>query len=276
MSAWVDAHHHYWRPGRGDYHWMPKDADHPLNRPFTPDDLAPALAACGIGATVLVQAAETEAETEYMLGIAEALPSVAAVVGWVDLAHPAASARLERLRSFPKFRGVRPMVQDYEDDGWLARPEVLRGIDAIVDLDLTFDALGYARQLPLFARLFERKPGLSAVIDHGMKPDVAHDGFGAWANGIAAVADATPVCVKLSGLATEDAPGASPERLTPYMTHLLDTFGPQRVMWGSDWPPLVTRMDYEAWFRFAFHAVPEAERAAVFGGTARAFYRLDP
>jgi len=275
VNGLVDAHHHYWRPARGDHHWMPAEEGHVLNRPYTPEDLAPALTACGITDTVLVQAAETEAESEYMLGIAEATPSVAAVVGWVDLDSADAPARMERFRNaFPKFRGVRPMVQDYTDDGFLERPQVLANLDALVDLDLTFDALGFHRHLPLFARLFEKKPAMRAVIDHGMKPDIAHDGFEPWAGQIKAVADATPVHVKLSGLATEDTAGASPERMTPYMTHLLDSFGPARVMWGSDWPPLLMRMGYADWFDFAWHTVPEAERAAVFAGTARAFYRF--
>jgi L-fuconolactonase len=145
----IDAHQHYWNPARGDYDWMPMD-DPVLARPYGPADLAPQLAAHDITHTVLVQAAATVEETEYMLGLADATPHVAAVVGWIDFEKPADLAHLKRLANHPKFAGVRPMIQDIPDDDWMLRDDVQWAFRAIADLGLTFDALGFPRHLANF------------------------------------------------------------------------------------------------------------------------------
>ncbi|MDE3122280.1 MAG: amidohydrolase family protein [Paracoccaceae bacterium] len=273
----IDAHHHLWHPARGDYGWMPK-GDPVLDRPYTPADLRPALKACGIGATVLVQAAPTVAETDYLLGLAEATDWIAGVVGWIDFEDAAQSATLHRLARHPKLKGIRPMIQDIPDDGWMLRDEVHWAFRALAGLDLAFDALGFPRHLDAFAQLMARHPDLRVVIDHGMKPAVGGDGFAAWARGMTRLAKAGAY-VKLSGLLTEAAPGAGLEALRPYVDHILTAFTPARVMWGSDWPVLRLRAEYEDWHAMALSLtdhLTEAERARIFGGTAAEFYRLAP
>ena len=278
MTLSIDAHQHYWNPARGDYFWMPPD-DPVLTRPYGPADLAPMLARHGIDRTVLVQAADTVGETQYMLGIADVTDSVAGVVGWVDFERPGDRATLEQLACHPKFKGVRPMIQDIADDDWMLREDVQWGYQALVDLDLCFDALGFPRHLENFHRILSRYPEMRVVIDHCMKPQIrAHpDGFEAWKTGMARLAAETGAYCKLSGIVTETDGGWSVEDLRPYVDHLLDVFGPGRLMWGSDWPVCQLAARYEDW-RAAAEALTaglgEGDRARIFGGTAAEFYRI--
>lgn len=274
----IDAHQHYWHPKRGDYGWMPMD-DAALARPHHPADLAPMLAAHGIERTVLVQAAATVEETEYMLGIADATPSVAAVVGWVDFEDPGHRAHLERLARHPKFAGVRPMIQDIPDEGWMLRPDLAWAFEAVQELDLAFEALGFPRHLGNFRRLLSRYPGMRVVIDHCMKPqirDPAPEAFAEWAEGMRSLAEGSGAFCKLSGLVTESG-GWSVEKLRPYAEHVIAAFGASRVMWGSDWPVCQLAASYGEW-RGAAEALtaslPSGEREAIFGGAAQAFYRI--
>jgi len=275
----IDAHQHYWNPARGDYDWMPKD-NATLARPYGPADLAPHLAAHGIGGTVLVQAAATVHETEYLLGLADATDSVAGVVGWVDFEKPGDRAHLERLAAHPKFLGVRPMIQDIADDGWMLRDDVQWGYRALIALDLSFDALGFPRHLANFHTLLTRYPDMRVVIDHCMKPQIHDhpDGFDDWADGMARLARDTSACVKLSGLVTEAGDGWRIDDLRPCSDHLLDVFGPERMMWGSDWPVCRLQASYDQWHNTAealTAGLDTAGKAALFGGTAARFYQLD-
>jgi L-fuconolactonase len=273
----IDAHQHFWQPLRGDYGWMPKD-DPILSRPYDPAHLLPDLTAAGIDGTVLVQAAPTLEETEYMLGIADATPWVLGVVGWVNFEDPGHLAQLERLARHPKFKGVRPMIQDIPDDNWMLRDDIQWAFRALLDLNLTFDALGFPRHLANFHTILTRYPGLRAVVDHCMKPQIrTPDGYQDWADGIARIARDTKARCKFSALITEADPGWTVADLAPYSAHILQVFGPDRVMWGSDWPVCRLRAEYANWRQAAQHLTgtlsPEA-RAMVFGGTATAFYRL--
>jgi L-fuconolactonase len=275
----IDAHQHYWNPGRGDYGWMPK-GDPVLDRTYGPSDLAPALAATGIQRTVLVQAAPTVEETEYMLGLADATPSVAAVVGWVDFEDRDHRDVLARLAGHPKFRGVRPMIQDIPDDDWMLRADVQWGFETVAEFGLTYDMLGFPRHLKNALAILKRYLGLRAVIDHCMKPQIRSDGpetFRHWADGMSRIAGETGAFCKLSGLLTEDGAGRTVARLRPYADHVLKVFGPDRVMWGSDWPVCRLRAEYADWHEAALDltaGLSESGRAAVFGGTAAEFYRL--
>lgn len=277
----IDAHQHFWNPARGDYDWMPRD-DRTLNRVWMPRDMKPLLDSHGIGATVLVQAAASVEETEYMLGIADATDWVAGVVGWVNFGQRSHLHHLRRLKKHPKFLGVRPMIQDIPDVDWMLRDDIAWVFDALRDLDLTFDALGFPQHLANFDTLIRRHPGLRVVIDHCMKPAIRDEAegpevFGAWADGMTRLAG-TQAFVKLSGLVTEAGEDWAPEDLRPYVDHVLAVFGPDRVMWGSDWPVCQLRASYAGW-RHTAEALTEglsaADRAQVFGGTAARFYRLD-
>ncbi|WP_425039484.1 amidohydrolase family protein [Primorskyibacter sp. S187A] len=277
----IDAHQHFWQPSRGDYDWMPKD-NATLNRAYAPADLAGHLARNGIDGTVLVQAAATVHETEYMLGLADATPFIKGVVGWVDFEDPGHLAHLERLAQHPKFLGVRPMIQDIPDVNWMLRDDVQWAYAALIDLDLTFDALGFPQHIENFATLMARYPEMRVVYDHCMKPQIrdqraGRDAFSAWADGMSRLAEETSGCCKFSALVTEADDGWSPEDLQPFVAHVLKVFGPERVMWGSDWPVCRLQSDYQSWHDIArgFTArMSAADQAMIFGGTAARFYRL--
>lgn len=277
----IDAHQHYWHPARGDYGWMPED-DPILSRPYGPSDLAPTLADLGITKTVLVQAAPTVAETEYMLGLADATPSIGAVVGWVDFEAPDVADTLARLARHPTFSGVRPMIQDIPDDDWMLRDDVQAGFRAVTDLGVTFDALGFSRHLANFLTILQRYPEMRVVVDHCMKPDIAGhspETFRHWAEGMTAIAKHTGAYCKLSGLVTEADGDWSVDDLKPYAHHVLEVFGPARVMWGSDWPVCHLRAEYERWHGAAQMLTADltpAEKDRVCGGTAQEFYRIAP
>ncbi|WP_347312118.1 amidohydrolase family protein [Defluviimonas sp. SAOS-178_SWC] len=277
----IDAHQHYWNPARGDYDWMPND-NPVLARTYGPADLAPELAAYGIGRTILVQAAATVAETEYMLGIADATPTVAGVVGWVDFERPEDLAVLRRLAGHPKFLGVRPMIQDIPDVDWMLREDVQWGFRALSDLGLTFDALGLSIHLSNFLKISKLYPDLRIVLDHCMKPEIRGHSpgvFGPWADGMSRLATETHACLKLSGLVTEAREDWTVEDLRPYADHVIAAFGPTRIMWGSDWPVCRLRGEYADWRRAAeslLSGLAEVDRARIFGGTATEFYQITP
>ena len=275
----IDSHHHFWHPARGDYGWMPPD-DPVLTRLYAPADLAGALEATGVRRTVLVQAAPTVAETDYLLGIADATPHVARVVGWIDFEDTAQFEVLERFAAHPKFAGVRPMIQDIPDDDWMLRDDVQWAYRAIIDLDLTFDCLGFPRHLANFHTLLTRYPEMRAVIDHCMKPqlrDHSDDTFRFWADGMSRLAEETGAVCKLSGIVTEADTDWSESVLKPYTDHVLQAFGADRVMWGSDWPVARLRCEYPDWHALARRLaadLTQAEQDSVFGGTAARFYRI--
>lgn len=275
----IDAHQHFWHPARGDYGWMPKD-DPVLSRPYGPAELWPQLQAAGVQGTILVQAAPTVAETEYMLGIADATPWVLGVVGWVDFERPADLAEMTRLAAHPKMKGLRPMIQDIPDDGWMLREEVQWAFRAMCDLGLRFDALGFPRHLGNFLTILKRYPRLQVVVDHCMKPQIreksdAHFRF--WAEGMSRIAGETAAVVKFSALITEADADWAVEDLKRYVDHVFAEFGPERVMWGSDWPVCRLRGEYSDWRAAALRLtedLTEVDRALIYGGTAVGFYGL--
>ena len=274
----VDAHQHFWSINRGDYGWL-TPALPKLFRNFGPGDLKPLIASAGIEATVLVQAAPTIAETDYILAIADATDFVAGVVGWIDFEDGAHRVELARLAKSAKFVGVRPMIQDIADVDWMLGPSIDWAYRALIDLDLAFDALGFSRHIDNFLRLMDRHPDLRVVLDHALKPQIASGAFDDWAAGISRLAAQTPAVCKLSGLISEAGPDWSVERLRPCVAHVLDAFGSDRVMWGSDWPVLANTASYAAWVQTAealvansFADAQDIER--IFGGNASAFYKL--
>jgi L-fuconolactonase len=273
----IDAHQHFWRIDRGDYGWLDPAQVPNLCRDFLPGDLAPLLAQARIDRTVLVQAAETVAETEFLLSLAETTPFVGAVVGWVDFTSPQAPHEIARLAQNPRLAGLRPMLQDLPDPDWILRDEVQPALRALVANGLRFDALIKPPQLPAIRRLLDRYPDLPVVIDHGAKPGIAAGVTAPWAEHMRAIArDSRAVC-KLSGLATEAAPGWTVETLRPYVEVLIEAFGPSRLMFGSDWPVLTENGDYLDWLAAAEAltvGLNDAERADAFGGTAARFYGL--
>jgi L-fuconolactonase len=267
----VDAHHHIWRVERGDYHWL--RPTWPIYRDYDLDDLRPLLS--DIGATVLVQAAATEAETRFLLDSARASSGlVQAVVGWTDLAASGAADGVFQLSGEALLRGLRPMLQDNADVGWILRAALRPALAAMSKSGLSLDLLIVPRHLPLVPELAQRHPDLRLVIDHGAKPPIADHAFEPWASDIGRVARESKAFCKLSGLVTEAGPRWTEEDIRPYILHLLECFGPQRLMWGSDWPVVDMAGGYRKWRAVAESCVPAEAAAAVFGETARTFYRF--
>ncbi len=272
----IDAHHHLWHLARGDYDWLtPRLAA--IHRDFTPSDLAPLLNAAGITGTVLIQAAPSVAETEFLLDIAADTDWIAGVLGWIDMDTPDALEVLDRLRAHPKFRGIRPMIQDIARDDWILSPGLDAMFQALISWDLSFDALVLPRHLPhLLARLAQH-PDLRCVINHGAKPNLAGGDLAAWKQDIARIAAETRCFCKLSGLLTEAGSNPTLETIRPAAEHILAAFGPDRVMFGSDWPVLNLAGTYSGWTAMVeniLSPLPDRDREAVWGRTAAAFYGL--
>ena len=231
----IDSHQHFWTIARGDYDWMGPHVA-PLLRDFGPADLAPSMARAGITRTILVQAAATDAETDFLLDLAAETPFVAGVVGWIDMDSDAFSDRLAALRERLKLVGLRPMLQDLPDDAFILRPRVLRHLAEIAETGLVFDILCFTRHLPHVRRALSSTPHLRAVLDHAAKPEIASRRLDPWRDEIAALAAFPNVSCKLSGLVTEAGPNWTLDDLRPSVDHLVACFGPDRLMFGSDWP----------------------------------------
>jgi len=276
----IDAHQHYWSLAHRDYGWLlPTPELQAIYRDFGPADLHPQLDVAGIDATVLVQAAPSEAETWRLLQLAGAPDSrVAGVVGWCDLLQPNAPQRIARLASQPLLKGLRPMLQDLDDPRWILQPTLQPALQAMVRHGLVFDALvkGPA-QLDALCEFALRHPALRIVLDHGAKPPLASGALTEWRTGISRLARSGNVCCKLSGLATEAGADWRVGGLRACVQHLLHEFGVQRLIWGSDWPVLNLATDYVAWWRASVELLSELnaeQREQVFGLNAVGCYGL--
>jgi L-fuconolactonase len=270
----IDAHHHLWTLARGDYGWL-TSALAPIYRDFALPDLAPLLAAARIDGTILVQAAPTEAETLFMLDIAAGAEVVRGVVGWTDFDAPDGVARIDAMAAHPLLVGLRPMVQDIPDDDWLLRPALAPLLRAMAGHGLVFDALALPRHLSRLARVVDRHGELPFVLDHCAKPHLATGDIADWKRDIADLAQRDNIVCKLSGLVTEAGPGWQIAQLRPAVDHVLDCFGPQRLLWGSDWPVLNLAGDYESWLAASETLLADLspdDKAAIFGGNAARVY----
>lgn len=272
----IDAHQHFWQLAARQGAWPPPELA-TLYRDFAPPDLQPLLRAHGIDATVLVQSMPDEDDTRFMLDLADRHPFVAAIVGWVDMKAADAPRRIAALARHPKLRGLRPMLQDLPDDGWIDDPVLDPAVAAMLSHGLAFDALVLPRQLPALLAFARRHPGLPIVIDHAAKPDIAGGDIGRWRADIAQLAALPQVHCKLSGLVTQAGPGWTVQDLRSAADHLLAAFGADRVMWGSDWPVLTLAAGYGEWLAACAELLDGLDapgRQAVLGLTARRFYRI--
>jgi L-fuconolactonase len=225
----IDAHHHLWSLARGDYGWLTPDLA-PIYRDFSLSDLAPQLSAAGIEGTILVQAAPTQAETMFLLDIAESAEVVRGVVGWTDFDAADAVARIDALAARKFLVGLRPMVQDLADDDWLLRPALAPLLTSMARNGLVFDALVKPRHLPRLLRVIERHPDLQFVLDHCGKPQLATGDITIWQRDIALLAEQPNIVCKLSGLATEAAPDWQIADLRQAADHVRACFGPRRLL----------------------------------------------
>jgi L-fuconolactonase len=277
----VDAHHHVWDLSVRDQDWITGPELQPLRRNFGMADLAPEAATAGVDRTVLVQTVTVADETPELLALAQESSLVAGVVGWTDLTRPDVADELARLREMPggrRLRGIRHQVQGERDPGWLLRPDVRRGLAAVEDAGLVYDLVVRPRQLPACARAAAEHPGLTFVLDHLGKPPIAARVLDPWAGAVRELAALPNTVCKLSGMVTEADPARwTSDDLRPYADTVLEAFGPDRTMFGSDWPVCTLAATYGQVVRSAEEltsGLDGSERRSVFAGTACRVYRV--
>jgi L-fuconolactonase len=283
----VDAHHHVWDLDIRPQSWLDEPGHEPIRRSFGTDDLRTAatrpIAGRRLERTVLVQCVASVDETREFLALADADPLVGAVVGWAELTSPAIGDVLDALRAGPGgtyLRAVRHLVQGESDANWLQRPSVERGLRAVAERGLGYDLLIRDHQFPEAIRVAERLPGLPLVLDHAGKPPVAQGDLGDWERGVRRLAAHPQVRCKVSGLVTEaDHEKWTVDDIRPVWEVLLAAFGPDRLMFGSDWPVCVLAGGWNRWAATVAELLAgcsAAETEAVLAGTATTFYGLDP
>jgi L-fuconolactonase len=278
--AVIDAHLHVWDPTRARYDWLTSDPG-PLTRTITFAEVAPRLRAARVEKVVLVQAADNDDDTDFMLEVAAANPEIVGVVAYVPLHEPAEAARrLTELRGNPLVVGIRNLVHDRPDPDWLLRPDVDEGLALLEELDVPFDLVGVLpRHLEIVPILSERHPRLRMVIDHLNKPPIGLDDREPWWSLIARAAENPLVSAKVSGLysATADTSAWTVEQVRPFVGRAVDVFGAERLMYGGDWPVSVPNGGYErVWEGLSqiFADLDAAERSAILGETAERFYSI--
>lgn len=274
----IDAHQHYWKIKRGDYGWITPELP-VLYRDFMPADLEPLLQAHQLDGSIIVQAAPTAEETDFILSIADNAPSVLGVVGWLDLFDPDHYQVYTRFRQNPKFKGFRIMIQDMPDAYRILEPGFVEALRQYAEEDVPVDLLLAANQIDAVLKLLERVPDLRGVIDHIAKPPVRNKEIEIWTQYMRALAKHPQIYCKLSGMVTEGEHDRwSKEDFVPYIRTVIDLFGPDRVMFGSDWPVCLLAADYAEVVDLLAGSLPEAwgdaERERLFGGNAKDFYKL--
>jgi L-fuconolactonase len=272
----IDAHQHFWQLARGDYDWLTPELG-TIYRDFDYADFAPLMDSHQVLGSVLVQAAPSYAETQYLLQLAAQHNRIFAVVGWVDFASTDVRQQIEALAQRPKLRGLRPMIQDIEDVDWMLNDDLSDAFDAMIEHNLCFDALVLPKHLANLLLLVDRYPTLKVVIDHAAKPQIADQSFEPWATQIAKLASYKNVYCKLSGLVTEAKQTWKTSDLHDYSEHLLNTFTTERLIWGSDWPVLNLAADYTRWISTSeelLDGLTDAQKQQVFSTNAIKFYDL--
>jgi L-fuconolactonase len=273
----VDAHQHFWTLSKVEYPWLTSSRYEPIHKDFEPSDLAPLLDAAGIAHTITVQAANSFAENDALLARADRHEWIVAVTGWLPLLDPREAERaLEDYSRHPAFRGVRHLVHDEPDPDWLLRASVRDSLALLAERGILFEIPAvFPRHLVHVPRLAEELPSLKIVIDHLGKPPIASGQVEPWATQLVATASHPNVYAKVSGLNTAANPRSwSADDLRPFVDVAMDAFGPDRVMFGSDWPVCLMAGEYQRVWDETLRVLPESSRGAVLGGTAAAVYGL--
>ncbi len=274
----IDSHQHFWDLKKLSYPWMPPPPN-VLARNYLPADLKPILDANRFDGCVVVQAAQVDAEAEWLLALADDYPFIKGVVAWVDLKDPKVGARLDVLQKHKRFKGVRNILHDEPDVNWALQPDVIRGLKELEQRGIPYDVLVKPPHLHIVEPLAEKLPKLKMVIDHIAKPYIKDKKMEPWAQQMESIAKKTPAYVKLSGMITE----ADPQRwkapdLAPYVHHVYQAFGPERCMFGSDWPVCQLAGSWKqvlAALTQSLGPLKQDVREQVLGGTAVKFYGLN-
>ena len=273
----IDAHQHFWNYSAAEYPWIGAGLER-LARDYLPPDLEPLLAAEGLDGSVAVQARQSVEESRWLLALAEAHPLVKGVVGWVDLRSDRVGDDLRMVAAHPKFVGVRHVVQDEPDPRFVLGEGFIRGLRQLRQHGLTYDLLLYPTQLPAAVELVALLPEQPFVVDHLAKPRIAADEIEGWGRDIRAIARHENVCCKVSGMVTEAArQGWKRADFTPYLDVVLEAFGPERLMFGSDWPVCLLAGEYADVAtipRDYFSRLSATEQRMIWGDTAARFYGL--
>ncbi|NBV20875.1 MAG: amidohydrolase [Proteobacteria bacterium] len=272
----IDSHQHFWRYTAAEYPWM--KPEWPIRRDYLPPDLEREMAKVGLDGCVAVQAQQTVAEAQWLLSLADAYPYVKGVVGWVDLQSERVEEQLGELAKHPRFVGVRHVVQDEPDDNFMLRPAFQRGIGKLRQFNLAYDLLVFPKQLPAAIRLAANFPDQRFVLDHIAKPFIRDGTISPWREQIRELALAPNVWCKVSGMVTEAKwDGWQAEDFRPYLDVVFTSFGPERLMFGTDWPVCTLAGNYGQVHRLAddyVRSLPTEVRTKFFGGNATEFYRL--
>ena len=278
----VDTHQHFWNLDEVAYPWLTSDLG-PIYRNFSPDELAPQLKAAGVDKTVIVQSMNTYADTDSMLAIADANDWVAGVLGWLPIHDPAETAKkLEEYGNNHYFKGVRHLIHDEPNPDWVVQKQVIEGLNILANRGLTFDVVAvFPNHLKHIPTLAESVPNLKMVIDHLAKPPLGGAERAIWREQLAAAAESPNVYAKISGLntVTADYENWTYEDIKPLVDFAIETFGAERLMFGSDWPVAVLAGDYaKVWDETnkCLADLSAEERSAILGGTGSAFYNLSP
>lgn len=269
----IDAHQHFWHYDDARHDWI-TDEMGALRRDFLPEHLRPELAAAGMDATVAVQVDQTEDETRFLLDLAERHAEIAGVVGWIDLRAQNIAERLEQFAQNKKLRGFRHIAQSEADDCFLIRDGFVRGISHLARFDFTYDILIYPRQLPAAIELVRRFPEQRFVVDHMAKPLIRSRQMEPWVAQMRTIARLENVFCKVSGLVTEaDWRAWQPANFQPYLDVIFESFGTDRLMFGSDWPVCLLAASY-AQVKQLIADYASSDRDKLFGRNAAAFYGL--
>jgi L-fuconolactonase len=278
MMRRIDSHMHFWTLAMEQHYslWMTPDLK-VLYGDYGPRDARPLMDENDVEGAVLVSAASHVDETAYLLGIADTNDFVRGVVAWIDMLGSNAAQDLHRWARFRKLKGIRPYLQDLPEDDWILKPELEPVIAAMVECDLSFDALIKPRHILNTVKFIERNPDLRVIVDHMAKPTIRDNAFDPWRRDMEFFRDLKHVHCKVSGILTEDGPDWTPARISPYLEAVFDIFGPDRLVFGSDWPVVTLVADYGAWIKTlsaSLSGLTRADQQKIWAENAARFYRL--
>jgi L-fucono-1,5-lactonase len=274
----IDCHMHFWTLALEPHYslWMSPDLK-TLYGDYLPRDAQPLMAANGVQGVVLVSAASSLHETGYLMGLADSQDFIRGVVAWIEMLAPNAVEELRGWARFRKLKSIRPYLQDLPEDDWILKPELEPAIRTMLDLGLRFDALIKPRHILNAVKFIERYPTLPVIVDHMAKPAIRDNGFEPWRRDMEQFRDLKHVHCKMSGILTEDGPNWSPDRLRPYFEAIIDIFGPDRLVFGSDWPVVNLVADYSGWIDALSQAIAgltRADQQKIWADNGERFYGL--